>query len=387
MLRASFKPEFLNRIDDIIIFNALGREEISRIVDLQLERLRARLAERKIDLELTGRAREVLFNQGYDPDYGARPLRRALQRLIQDPLALKLLNGEVHSGDRLLVDADSRPRGNGLPDRAAVSRASLIRYRPSRRSAFPLRTTSEASRTLSAQCPRSIPCKRRQFPHAEVQDSPRRCQRMTPDAPGVSEIGDQDREVKIRVTDKRFWVQDGEDTPARESSASLKPTYVEELEKRRAEAEKKVEEVIASYRDFRDKSEAENRQRTGAHWKRVRETASTGSGRDGREVHRHIRELREGSAARPSIVRDREGLLEGVELIHTQFGGILAELGLEEVAGPGESYDPELAEAVAVTEVSEQEKDNLILEVVRKGYRLNGKLVRPARVRVGQVRD
>lgn len=107
VLRASFKPEFLNRIDDIIIFNALGREEISRIVDLQLERLRSLLAERKIDLELSGQAREVLFNRGYDPDYGARPLKRALQRLIQDPLALKLLNGEVHSGDRLRVDADA----------------------------------------------------------------------------------------------------------------------------------------------------------------------------------------------------------------------------------------------------------------------------------------
>ena len=106
MLRASFKPEFLNRIDDVIIFNALGRKEIGRIIDLQLERLRARLAERKIDLDLTGQARAVLFNQGYDPDYGARPLKRAIQRLIQDPLALKLLNGEVHSGDRLLVDAD-----------------------------------------------------------------------------------------------------------------------------------------------------------------------------------------------------------------------------------------------------------------------------------------
>ena len=106
VLRASFKPEFLNRIDDIIVFNALGREEIGRIVDLQLERLRARLAERKIELELTGQAREVLFDQGYDPDYGARPLKRALQRLIQDPLALKLLNGEVLSGDRLRVDAD-----------------------------------------------------------------------------------------------------------------------------------------------------------------------------------------------------------------------------------------------------------------------------------------
>ena len=108
VLRASFKPEFLNRIDDIIVFNALGREEISRIVDLQLDRLRARLAERKIDLELTGRAKEVLFNQGYDPDYGARPLKRALQRLIQDRLALKLLEGEVHSGDRVRVDADAR---------------------------------------------------------------------------------------------------------------------------------------------------------------------------------------------------------------------------------------------------------------------------------------
>ena len=112
VLRVSFKPEFLNRIDDIIIFNALGREEISRIVDLQLERLRSRLAERQIDLELTGQAKEVLFRQGYDPAYGARPLKRALQRLVQDPLALKMLKGEVNSGDRLLVDAD--PKGEAM---------------------------------------------------------------------------------------------------------------------------------------------------------------------------------------------------------------------------------------------------------------------------------
>ena len=106
VLRASFKPEFLNRIDDIIIFNALGRAEISRIVDLQLERLRSRLAARQIELELTQEAKAVLFEEGYDPNYGARPLKRALQRLIQDPLALKLLSGEVHAGDHLLVDAD-----------------------------------------------------------------------------------------------------------------------------------------------------------------------------------------------------------------------------------------------------------------------------------------
>lgn len=108
MLRASFKPEFLNRIDDIVIFNALGREEICRIVDLQLEQLRSRLAELKINVELTEQAKQVLLNEGYDPDYGARPLKRVLQRLVQDPLALKLLSGEVHSGDHLLLDADPK---------------------------------------------------------------------------------------------------------------------------------------------------------------------------------------------------------------------------------------------------------------------------------------
>ena len=207
-----------------------------------------------------------------------------------------------------------------------------------------------------------------------------------PDAPKFSETGDQDREVKIRVTDKRFWVQEGEDKSARESSLSLKPTYVEELEKRRAEAEKKVEEVIASYRDYRDKSEAENRQARerirNEYEKRLQQAR-------GETVEKFIDifENFERALLHARNSPDREGLLKGVELIHTQFGGILAELGLEEVAGPGESYDPELAEAVAVTEVSQSEKDNLILEVVRKGYRLNGKLVRPARVRVGQVRD
>lgn len=208
----------------------------------------------------------------------------------------------------------------------------------------------------------------------------------TPDAPKDSQAGDQDQEVKIRVTDKRFWVQDGEESPARESSASLKPTYVEELEKRRAEAEKKAEQVLASYRDFRGKAEAENRQAR----ERIRnEYEKRHQQARGETVEKFIDifENFERALLHARKSPDREGLLKGVELIHTQFGGILAELGLEEVAGAGESYDPELAEAVAVTEVSEQAKDNVILEVVRKGYRLNGKLVRPARVRVGQVRD
>ncbi|HXE76492.1 MAG TPA: ATP-dependent chaperone ClpB [Candidatus Xenobia bacterium] len=104
-LQASFRPEFLNRIDDTIVFNPLGRAEISRIIDLQLERLRALLAERKITFELTERARELLMREGFEPAYGARPMKRALQRLLQDPLAQKILKGEVLPGDHLVVDA------------------------------------------------------------------------------------------------------------------------------------------------------------------------------------------------------------------------------------------------------------------------------------------
>jgi ATP-dependent Clp protease ATP-binding subunit ClpB len=105
-LRTTFKPEFLNRIDDIIIFNSLGPEEISRIVDIQLMRLQKLLATKKVTLELTDQARELLFKEGYDPTYGARPLKRAIQQLIQDKLALKLLDGDILPGDRVIADAD-----------------------------------------------------------------------------------------------------------------------------------------------------------------------------------------------------------------------------------------------------------------------------------------
>jgi ATP-dependent Clp protease ATP-binding subunit ClpB len=101
-----FRPEFINRIDEIAIFNALGKEQITKIIELQLKNLERLLAERKIQIELTGKARELLFREGYDPQFGARPLKRAIQRLIQDPLALKLLDGEVHSGDTLAVNGD-----------------------------------------------------------------------------------------------------------------------------------------------------------------------------------------------------------------------------------------------------------------------------------------
>ncbi len=104
-LRSTFRPEFLNRIDDIIIFNSLGRAEIKRIIDIQLNLLRKRLSEAKISLELTDRALEFLADTGFDPVYGARPLKRAIQRHIQDPLSMKILDGSITEGDRVVMDA------------------------------------------------------------------------------------------------------------------------------------------------------------------------------------------------------------------------------------------------------------------------------------------
>ena len=106
-LRDAFKPEFLNRVDEVIIFNSLGREEIKSIVEIQLKRLRQNLASRKMALEITDRAKALLVDKGYDPVYGARPLKRTIQRLIQDPLAVKILEGEFKEGDRIKIDSDS----------------------------------------------------------------------------------------------------------------------------------------------------------------------------------------------------------------------------------------------------------------------------------------
>ena len=105
-LRASFKPEFLNRIDDVIIFKRLGLEELKRIIKIQLESLRRMLEERQIKLVLDPSAEELLAREGYDPVYGARPLKRAVQSLIQNPLAMKLLSGEIKPGDTVVVKGD-----------------------------------------------------------------------------------------------------------------------------------------------------------------------------------------------------------------------------------------------------------------------------------------
>jgi ATP-dependent Clp protease ATP-binding subunit ClpB len=106
LLRKTFRPEFLNRIDDVVIFRPLGEEQLEHIVDLRLGDLRKLLEARKITLELTDGARHQLLLTGYDRQYGARPLKRAIQRLIQDPLAIKILDGEILHGDHIRIDAD-----------------------------------------------------------------------------------------------------------------------------------------------------------------------------------------------------------------------------------------------------------------------------------------
>jgi ATP-dependent Clp protease ATP-binding subunit ClpB len=105
VLAATFKPEFLNRIDDTVIFHRLSKADIGRIVELQVDQLVGRVHERGIEIELTGEARTLLGNLGYDPTYGARPLKRVIQKQLVDRLALKLLEGEFVEGDVVAVDA------------------------------------------------------------------------------------------------------------------------------------------------------------------------------------------------------------------------------------------------------------------------------------------
>jgi ATP-dependent Clp protease ATP-binding subunit ClpB len=121
-LHAAFRPEFLNRIDEVVIFKPLTRDQISAIVEVQLEQVKRRLAERDITLELTREAREWLANRGYDPVFGARPLKRVIQKELLDPLAMQLLNGEIRDGETVTigVELDGRLTAQGSLSAAAV---------------------------------------------------------------------------------------------------------------------------------------------------------------------------------------------------------------------------------------------------------------------------
>jgi ATP-dependent Clp protease ATP-binding subunit ClpB len=107
-LREHFRPEFLNRVDEIIVFHALSKDEMRRIIDIQLRGLMKRLEDRKIHVDLTDRAKDLLIAEGYDPVYGARPLKRVIQRRVLDPLAMRVLQGEFGEGSKIRIDA---PRG------------------------------------------------------------------------------------------------------------------------------------------------------------------------------------------------------------------------------------------------------------------------------------
>src|SRR5690606_31596233 len=111
---------FINRVDDIMVFNRLTKEHLHKIVDLQLGYLKRRLADRKIVIEVSDEAKDLLLIDGYDEQFGARPLKRAIQRLIQDPLALKILEGEIGEGDTVLVDRD------GDADRLKFDKSTVL---------------------------------------------------------------------------------------------------------------------------------------------------------------------------------------------------------------------------------------------------------------------
>jgi ATP-dependent Clp protease ATP-binding subunit ClpB len=119
-LKKHFRPEFLNRVDDIVVFHALGQEQLRHIIDLRLLDLERLLSDRKITLELTAEARAALFKAGYDRAYGARPLKRAIQRMVQDPLAVKILDGTVLHGDHVVVTAGANGLEFAVAERVAA---------------------------------------------------------------------------------------------------------------------------------------------------------------------------------------------------------------------------------------------------------------------------
>jgi len=121
-LHTAFRPEFLNRIDEIVIFTALSREEIGQIVDIQMTTVSKRLAERQIHVQVTSGAKEWLAQRGYDPVFGARPLKRLIQREVLDPLSMKVLSGELHEGETVLIDRSD----DHLTFTAALTEAPMV---------------------------------------------------------------------------------------------------------------------------------------------------------------------------------------------------------------------------------------------------------------------
>lgn len=178
------------------------------------------------------------------------------------------------------------------------------------------------------------------------------------------------RETPIRVTDKRFWVNKEKEVSKDVLKYSFKPTYIQELEKKVNEVQKNAElEVQKSRERIRNEYEKRIFQSKGATIERFL------------DVFENLERAVNVSSKSP----DLKGLIEGVGLIHNQFTGVLNELGLKEVIQVGQPFNPEIAEAVEVSNVLKKEQDNCILKIITKGYYMNGLLIRPAKVKVGQM--
>ena len=193
----------------------------------------------------------------------------------------------------------------------------------------------------------------------------------------------KESEEPLRVTDRRFWVQPEGGKDREETRFSLKPTYVEELEKKLSDSQKKLDEVIASYREFKAEAGLETRkarERIQSEYDKRLTQAKGNVANKFIEVSENL----DRAIAASDEAQNLQSLLEGVKLIRNQFSAALADLGLEEIAMTGEPFNPEIAEAIQTVEVEDEAEDNTVLEVVRKGYRMNDFLVRPAQVIVGK---
>jgi ATP-dependent Clp protease ATP-binding subunit ClpB len=126
LLKQYFRPEFLNRIDEVILFHSLGKEHIQRIVQIQLEHVNRRLAQRNLRLDVSAEARKLLAEEGYDPQFGARPLKRLIQQRLENPIATKILSGEFGEGDTIHVDVDKARKDFTFTRRKAPAEAELV---------------------------------------------------------------------------------------------------------------------------------------------------------------------------------------------------------------------------------------------------------------------
>jgi ATP-dependent Clp protease ATP-binding subunit ClpB len=128
MLKTFFRPEFLNRIDEIIVFHPLSKEQLTKIVDVQLNHLRKRLAQRNLKLDITPAASKLLAEEGYDPQYGARPLKRVIQQRLENPIASQILRGQYGDGDVIHVDADPAKHDFTFTKGAPVAEGELVEH-------------------------------------------------------------------------------------------------------------------------------------------------------------------------------------------------------------------------------------------------------------------